>query len=213
MTRIACALGSIFAVVAFAGGARADEERPIQVGAVLGYAFPAGSLERGSRTSDVTFSAPFIAVDGAYRVSRAWSVGAAFSYGVAIPKLCVSSSDCTSSLGHDETLALLGRWHVGQWGPFAPTVDAQLGYEWLGTSLSDNGAKSARSYRGFAGALAADAMFNLSSRIALGLRMELRTGVFHRAAIVASGVDASGPTDGSALHLWPALGARAVATF
>lgn len=213
MTRTACALGSLLAVVAFASGVSADEKRRIQVGALLGYAFSAGSLERGSRTSDVTFGAPFIAVDGAYRLSPAWSVGAAFSYGVAIPKLCVTSSDCTSSLGHDETLALLGRWHVGQWGLFAPTVDAHLGYEWLGTSLSDSGAKSARSYRGFAGALAADAMFNRSSRIALDLRMELRTGVFHRAAIVASGVDASGPTDGNTLHLWPALGARAVVTF
>ncbi len=213
MTRTACTLGSMLAMIAFARGARADEQRPLQVGAVLGYAFPAGSLERGSRTSDVTFGAPFLALDGAYRMNRAWSVGAAFAYGVAIPKLCVAASDCTSSLGHDETIALLGRWHVGQWGLFAPTVDAQLGYEWLGTSLSESGAKSTRSYRGFSGALAGDAMFNLSSRIALGLRMELRTGVFHRVSVVASGVDASGPTDGTTFHLWPALCARAVATF
>lgn len=210
MTRTVCALGLL---VALGGSASADEGRPMQVGGVLGYAFPAGLLERGSRTADVTFGAPFVAFDGAYRIAGAWSVGAAFSYGVAIPKLCATSSDCTSSLGHDETLMLLGRWHIGQWGPFAPTVDARLGYEWLGTSLSDNGVTSVRRYRGFAGALAADAMFDVSSRIAVGLRTELRGGVFHRAAVVASGVDQSGPTDGSTLHLWPVLGARAVVTF
>ena len=213
MTRTACTLGAMLIFAALARHARADEERRIEVGTALGYAFPAGSLERGSRTSDVTSGVPLLELDGAYRVSRAWSVGAALSYGVAIPKLCATSSDCTSSLGHDETLALLGRWHVGQWGRFAPTVDAQLGYEWLGTSLSDNAAKSARSYRGFAGELAANAMLDVSSTIAIGLRMELRGGVFHHAAVVASGVDASAPTDGSALHLWPALGVRAAATF
>jgi len=94
-----------------------------------------------------------------------------------------------------------------------PALDAQLGYEWFATSLFDSGASSTRCYRGFVGALAANAMFSMTSRFALGLRMELRGGVFHRTARAAPGIDAAGPTEGNTLHLWPTLGARAMVTF
>lgn len=206
-------LGAMMVVVAVARGAQGGEVRPVELGATVGYALPAGSLESGSRMSDLTFGAPFGGLDAAYRVNRAWAIGASFAYGVTTPTLCATFSDCTSSLGHDETLALLGRWHVGRWGRFAPAVEGQIGYEWFSASLSDNGAVSERSYGGISAALAADALFAVTTRLAVGLRAELRGGVFHRATLVAPGIDASGPTEGPTLHLWPTLGARATATF
>jgi hypothetical protein len=197
-----------FALVALPAGAHAAESPDVELGGSLGYAFPSGVLERGSRVRDVTFGAPLVSVDGAARVHPLLSLGAGLSYGIVIPTLCVTASDCTASTGHDFVTTLLARFHLGRWRAFEPSVDGALGYEWLGVGLSDEGVSSRRAYRGFVAAFAGDAMLRVSPRVALGVRFELRGGTFHRASLVAPGVDVSRPTDGDGLHFWPILAFR-----
>jgi hypothetical protein len=210
--RLVAAAG-LLATLASAPPSGADEPARVQVGATLGYAFPAGSLERGSRTSDVTFGAPFLQADGSYRVHPLVSAGGGISYGTVLPTLCATASDCASSLGRDVTVSFLARLHMGQWKAFEPSVDGSIGYEWLATSFSNDDVTSQRLYRGFAGGLAADALLRASPRFAFGLRLEVRGGSFHRTSLVAPGVDVGGPTDGNLIHLWPAVGLRAIASF
>ena len=38
---------------------------------------------------------------------------------------------------HLDTLAALGRWHIGTWRSFQPDIDVELGYEWFGSKLAD----------------------------------------------------------------------------
>ena len=198
------------AVSARTSTARGDATR-VQTGASLGYAFPAGALERGSKVSDVTYGLTELRIDGAYRLSPAWLIGLAVGYGVAIPKLCATSSDCVSSLGHDVTLGALGRWRVGVWKTFEPSVDIELGYEWFKANSTDNGATSSRAYRGWYASLAAFGAFRLSRRFILGPVLATTGGIFQNAAFEAPGVSTSHGTDGALPHLWLRLGVRAVA--
>src|SRR5262249_18778669 len=95
--------------------------------ASLGYAVPAGSLERGSRVSDTTFGAVPIQLDGAYFVAPRLALRLSAAFAIAIPKLCASSADCTKSLGRDVALDAGVRFALPDVGPFAPRLDAGLG--------------------------------------------------------------------------------------
>lgn len=190
--------------------ARADDA--LQVGGHVGWAFPAGALERGSRTSDLTFGTPLFGFDVVQRVSPRIGLGAAFSYGVVIPTLC-AASDCTSSLGRDVALTVVGRFAVAEWRKVEAGIDVGVGYEWLSTKLSDSGTTSRRTYRGFAGQLDADLLLRVSAHVRLGPRLELRGGNFHRVSLDAPGIDASGPTEGTTFHLWPAIAFRVTGSF
>jgi hypothetical protein len=200
------------AAILVASIARADDEERhrAQIGGAIGWAFPAGSLEEGSRTSDETFGVTTFALDGAWRLHEKLSAGLLFQYGVVTPKLCATSSDCTSSLGRDVVLAPLVRWHLGRFGAFVPSLDAAIGYEWLSSKLSWKGVVSRRGHRGVFFGLDAFAGFALSRRVILGPTLGLAFGVADHSSIEAPGVDASHAVDGHALHLWPKLGARVV---
>lgn len=202
---------AMFLVLLWPAEARPESQHRIETGATLGYAFPGGNLERGSRTSDVTHGAALLELDGAYRFRPALSAGLAVSYGVTIPTLCESSSDCIASLGHEITVAGLVRWHVGSWRAFEPSATVAIGYEWLGTSLSSQGVTSSRGYRGGFAELAIEPMFRVSTRLVLGPAFGVRGGVFMRTSLEAPGISETRPTDGSELHFWPWLGVRAVA--
>ena len=193
--------------------ARAADPRKTELGADLGYAFPAGGLERGSALSDVTFGAARLGLDGAYRLHSLFSVGAAISYGIVIPTLCNTGGDCTSSFGSDLALGVLGRWHVGTWGFFEPALDLKLGYEWFSAKHSDSDVVSSRSFRGFQAAVRGDGQFRLSRVFSLGPFVDLSVGIFSKARLEAPGIDRARDVAGSAAHLWIALGARALASW
>jgi hypothetical protein len=199
-----------FGALLLTGAAGAAEPSRFDLGADLGYALPAGSLERGSDLSDLTYGSVGLGLDGAYRWHPLFAAGLVASYRAVIPKLCSSGGDCTSSLGHDASIGVLGRWYIGAWGVFVPDLDLRLGYEWLTAKHADAGASSSRSFRGFVLGVAGHAQFTLSRTFTLGPFLELTSGSFGRASLDAPGVSQSRETDGTALHLWMALGIRAV---
>jgi hypothetical protein len=182
--------------------ARAQDLRLIEVGATVGYSLPAGSLERASSSSDVTFGLVDLGLDGAYRLHERWSLGSAIHYGVLLPKLCSSGSECWSSLGHDVRIGGLARLHAGPWGRFRPTIELEVGYEWLGTERVEEGVSSERTYRGWSSALRAQALFGLSPAVSIGPVFEVDAGFFTHRSLHAPGVDARGAADGPAAHAW-----------
>jgi hypothetical protein len=188
--------------------AHAEQPRRLQIAGQLGYGFPGGILERGSELSDVTWGLVGLGVDGAYRFSRFWSVGAALSYGASIPKLCATSGDCVSSLGHDFRAGALARWQIGKWQSFEPDVDLELGYEWLVTKLVDNAAVSRRGARGPEATLAAHGQFALWQDVSIGPVLAFSTGIFTRASLDAPGIETERDTDGSTVHFWTFVGFR-----
>jgi hypothetical protein len=191
------------------GLAQAQEVRRSQLGVSLGYAAPAGSAEQGADLSDVTFGIIEAGVDGAYRIEDRWSIGLATHYGVAIPTLCSSSSECKASLGHDVRVGALGRVVIGRWGSFEPDAEVELGYEWFASKLVDSDVAAERKYRGVQATLRAHGSFELTRAFILGPSLELGTGIFGHAALDAPGVHEDGSTDGTSVHLWLGAGIRA----
>lgn len=206
-------LGALVAACVTARSAFAEEPRPLELGASLSGALPAGAIERGSRTSDVAFGAALGSLDVALRVHPAVDVGFAFAYGAVVPTLCASAAECVASTGHDASFALLGRWRFATWHALRPALEASLGYEWLETHLVDGDVSASRRYRGLAGGVAVLGGFALSERWTLGPTLGMRGGVFARARIDAPGIGQSRATDGARLHAWPFLGVRLAAHF
>jgi hypothetical protein len=108
---------------------------------------------------------------------------------------------------------LLGRWHVGTWGVFEPDFDLQLGYEWFGAKHVDGDVRSTRSFRGFEAAVRGHGQFRISRVFSLGPAAEVSLGTFSHATLKAFGIDDARATDGTALHLWVALGVRVFASW
>jgi hypothetical protein len=200
------------ATIALASTSRAQEgERSrVQLGGAIGWMFPAGCFEQGDRASDETFGVVALSVDGALRVHPRVSIGLFFQYGIVTPKLCATSSDCSSSLGRDVALAPLVRWHVARFGVVAPSIDFTVGYEWFSSKLSDSGVTSTRGHRGVLFGLDAFCGFALSPHVTLGPMLGLAIGFSDHTSIDAPGVSTSSSVDAGARHLWPRLGARVV---
>lgn len=173
-----------------------------EASASIGYALPAGSLERGSRLGDTTFGAVPIQLDGAWFVTPRVALRLSAAFAVAIPKLCATASDCTSSLGRDVALEAGVRFALPDIGPFVPRLDVGSGWEWYTTSLSDHGVSSTRAYTGptFA-ALSLAAPLRVSRRFAMGPSLGVRAGVFTSATrTTPAWTDTT--LDGSAAHAW-----------
>ena len=128
----------VLASVLLAAPARADDERPrrFEVAASFGYAFAAGSSERGADLGDVTFGKAPIGLAATYRLTRGFALGISGQYGFVIPTLCSEGSDCISSLGHDVELLATARFFLPRLLGAEPYVDAAAGYEWFGTEQS-----------------------------------------------------------------------------
>lgn len=187
----------------------APEERPWSVGLSLGYSFPVGSLEEASRVSDTTYGLVAVAPDVAYRIDPRLGIFVRGSYGVGVPTLCASASDCQDSLGSDVQLILgsrfsferaIGRRFFGELG---------LGYEWYASTLSDEGVESTRRYRGALFSTRAGVDFGLGKHFSLGPIVDVCVGELSHSSFESPGVDRSGRVDGAAVHGWITLGLRA----
>ena len=187
--------------------------RRVQVGVELGYAFPAGVLERESKTSDVVRGLVPLGVEGGYRLSPHVMLLARIQYGFGVPKLCATASDCIASLGHDIALEFGGRFFLPRLGPVSPEVSTLFGYEWFRSELSDNGVTSARDYRG--PMLAAVQLFsNLTrSNLSLGPFVTASSGIFAHRALETPAFSTDSYVDRAGIHVWVDLGFRGALSF
>jgi hypothetical protein len=194
---------------AIPAAAQDPPRRPFELAASLGCAAPVGWAERGSRVSDTTFADVPFALDAGYRITRFLGVVANVRYGVAIPTLCRSASDCESSLGNDVALEIAARLYVPHIGPVAGLVDAGVGYEWLTTRLVDASGTSARAYRGpelFSIRIAAP--FRLGARWTLGPVVGASFGTFTTYSLETNALSPSGDVPARAVHAWLSVGIR-----
>src|SRR4051812_47731229 len=100
--------GSALATLLVSGSAGAGDW---EIGIATGWAAPAGSAERGARTSDTTVGLVPLDLDVAYRFTPRIGVAASLRYAAAIPTLCAAADDCVSSLGHDTAVSLRARFY------------------------------------------------------------------------------------------------------
>jgi hypothetical protein len=194
---------------AIPAAAQAPPPRPFELAASLGCAAPVGSAERGSRVSDTTFAAVPFAFEVGYRLTRLLGVVAYGRYGVGIPTLCRSASDCESSLGSDVALEIAARLYVPHIGPVAGLVDAGVGYEWLATRLVDASGTSARAYRGpvlFSIRLAAP--LRLGRSWTIGPVAGASLGTFTTYRLETNALSPSGDVPARAVHAWLSLSIR-----
>ena len=193
-------LASCAAALLLAKPSRAVER--VETDASLGFALPAGSLERGSRVADTTYGAIPLRLDGAAFLAPSLALRASASFAVAIPKLCASAGDCASSLGHDVAVDLGARFAFHDVWRFAPRLDVGVGWEWYGSALSDHGVSSTRSYSGPTFVSLAIAMpIRFGDHFAIGPSSSVRAGTFTSATLTTPGATAS-RLDGAALHAW-----------
>jgi hypothetical protein len=159
--------------------------------------------------SDTTFADVPIAFDAGYRLTRLLAIAAHVSYGVAVPTLCRSVSDCEASLGSDVALTIAGRIYLPQTGPFAALVDVGIGYEWLTTRLAEAGATSTRAYQGpVLFSMQITAPIRLGRRWTLGPFAGASFGTFTTYSLQTNARPLSGDVPARAVHGWLSLGLR-----
>jgi len=201
-------------LVATPAGAGSESVRHFDVGASLGYAFPAGSSERGARLSDATFGSAPVDLTAMYRLSGRLAVGITGRYGAVVPTLCTDSSDCMSSLGRDVIVALRARVFLPRLLEAEPYADVGVGYEWFASKLADSGATSTHSYKGpilFSTELGMP--FELGSRWTLGPAFGLSLGTFVGSHLEAPGVSSEVGVSDRSIHGWVSLGVRMAVRF
>lgn len=215
MRCIAICAAVVLASVMHASPAAGDElGRRVEIGASLGYGLPFGDAERGSRVSDTTFGDVLLGVDAGYRLTRRVGVAVHAHYGIGVPTLCATASDCEASLGSDIGLELVARYHAPRIGPFAPQIDLGMGYEWLTTRLVDSGAQSARSYAGPVFVTArVTAPLGLGERWSVGPVLDGSYGTFTAFTLRTTAQSFSGDVPWRSPHVWLSLGVRAGLVF
>jgi len=165
------------------------EERQAEFGARLGFSFPVGLIERGTRESDLTYGMIPIALDAAYVLSSRVSLGALATYAPTIPKLCASTSECFASIGDDFSLILLTRLHppaIG--GRIRPDLELGVGYLWSRRTLDDSDVDSARTARGPAFRVALVPSVSLSRYFEFGLAVGTTLSIAGHVGLDAPGV-------------------------
>jgi hypothetical protein len=185
------------------------DARRFELAASGGYAAPFGEAEKGARVSDTAFGAVPFALDAAYRVTPFVGVAAHARYGVTIPTLCQSASDCEASLGRDTVLILSARFYAPRVWRLAPLLDVGIGYEWLTTQLVDAGATSSRSYGGpVVLAVQLAAPVRLGARWTLGPTLGGWLGTFTTYGLHTNAQSPAGDVPWRALHAWISPGVR-----
>jgi hypothetical protein len=190
--------------------ARADAPFPhrVLIGAELGFAFPIGSLERGSRVTDVVRGLVPLGIEVGYRVQPRIALVVYAQYAVDIPKLCATASDCLASLGHDIMLAVGSRLMLPPVGPLVPQLRALFGHEWFQSELSDQGVTSTRGYRGpLLASLQASGSLGSDDR-SVGLFGTLSAGVYSHRSLDTPAFNTGSFVDRPSLHFWLSFGFR-----
>jgi len=194
-----------------ARAAAAGDQAPgrLELGASVGVAAPLGGTERGERLRDTTFGAVPFALDAAYRIATRAGIAAHLHYGVVVPTLCPTASDCASSLGADVSAVVGARVHLPGRGPLAPIADVGVGYEWLTTRMSDAGAHSTRAHQGpVLVRLGLAAPFRFAGRWSFGPAADVSLGTFTAYALETNADSPAGRVPARALHAWVSVGAR-----
>jgi hypothetical protein len=192
--------------------ARADDDHPRRwdIAASFGYAFPAGSSERGAELADVTFGNTPLELGGAYRLSRHFGLGISGRYGFVIPTLCSGGADCVSSVSHDIAIQAKARFYLPRLLGAEPYADAGAGYEWFAGKLVDTGSTSTHSYNGpiF---LSVDVgmPFELGKGWTLGPALGLSLGTFVDSHLEAPGLSTDLGVSDPSVHAWLSVAARA----
>jgi len=187
--------------------------RAVQLGAELGYSFPWGDLERGSKVSDVVHGIVPFALEAGYRWNRQVSLVLEGAYGVGIPTLCATASDCKASLGHDIRIGVGGRFALPRIGPVLPQIRAIFGYEWFRSELTDNGVTSGRDYHGpILASVQAFGNFG-SENGGIGPFAAMSAGIFSRRTLDTPAFTWVSGVDAARIHLWFELGVRGAYSF
>jgi hypothetical protein len=200
----------VAAVLLLANITRADERW--DVGASLGYAAPVGFAQGGDAMSDTASALVPFSLDASYRATKQVGAGASLTYGIGVPTLCATESDCVASLGRDVSLALRARFFLPHFLRIEPTVDVGPGWEWLSTKLVDGAAESSRFHSGPVFLMEASAPLRLGRHTALGPVLGATGGTFttSRLGTPAFTRDDSG---GHSLHGWLSASLRCAISF
>ena len=200
----------ILAATAIVLASRSAGADGFEIAAMLGYAMPLGSAERGSQISDTTFGQVPFAIEAGYRLTSIVGVVARALVGVGIPTQCVTLAECESSLGSDVSFTLGARFFLPRIGPVEPIADAGLGYEWLTAKLADGDATSTRAYHGpVLLSLELAAPFSLGRRWTLGPMLGVSIGRFTSYALETNALSPSGAVPNGTWHGWLSVGIRA----
>jgi hypothetical protein len=208
------AIGSALCVFSRIANANEQFERPFELAASIGYAAPLGDAELGGRLSDTTFGAVPVALDAAYRLAPRVGLAAHLQYGVGVPTLCHTASDCVSSLGSDTVAAIAARIYLPASRAIAPFADVGIGYEWLTTRLSDSGAHSTRAFSGpVLSWLGLVAPLRVAGHWSIGPVANLTLGTFTRDSLETNLGSNSGSVTARGIHAWASLSVRLAYTF
>jgi hypothetical protein len=176
---------------------------PLELGAAIAYAAPAGSAEAGTRVSDTTIALAALDVDASYRFTPTLAAVAGVRYAAGIPTLCATASDCTSSLGRDVVVTARVRVFLPRVWRLEPRADVGVGWEWSLAKLSDAGAVSRRTWSGpIPLSIEAAAPLRIGESWTLGPVVAATTGVITHEGLETPSFSVDRSVDGQRVHAW-----------
>lgn len=199
-----------FAFLLVAPSAAAEDRW--DVGGSIGYAAPVGSSQRGDKTSDTASALVPFSIDASYRATRNVGVAASLGYGVGVPTLCGSASECVSSLGHDVSFSVRAKVFLPSVFRFEPAIELGPGWEWLTTKLVDGGVETSRAYGGPVFVVEASSPFRLGKRVTLGPVLGATVGTFTTARLDTPAFSRD-DFGGHAMHAWLSASLRCGVSF
>jgi hypothetical protein len=197
-------------VLTLSGPASADSW--LDVGARVGAALPLGAFDRTTRAGDTTFGGTPLALDAAVAVDPhgRWRVelGGLLRWMPTTPRLCGSTDECLSSIGHDTEIGALARLRAPRWRWVTPEGELGFGCSWSTRQLVDSDATSTRHWSGpvvLRGAIIPT--FRLGSHTRLGIVIGTALERSSHAEVEAPALSRRG-LEGAAFHGTLEIGAR-----
>ena len=222
MTRAIVAVAAL--ALASPAWAAEESESGVEIGARLGYAFPAGSLGAPPNGQDNDVSSYVnglvpLWLDAGYRFNHWAYLGAYFTYGLGLVNddrqdLCRNANvDCSAS---DVRLGVMGRFHLPMIARFSPWLGLGIGYEWGTFSFQQSALGNSNTDYGYSGWEFANfqtgADYKVAQKVAIGPFLSVSIDRFDSLSTTVSTANNTGMTDDElvkkSIHSWILIGAR-----
>jgi hypothetical protein len=184
-------------------------ERPgFDLGVRLGYAIPMGDILQDASIGDLMSGAIPVIIEGAYRATPNFSIGALFQGAFAQTKNCDPGASCSATIYR---FGVEGIYTARGDGTFDPWFGLGVGYEQMNLSVSSGGTSNDLDVHGFDATLQAGGEHRVGPQVAIGPFVSLSIGQY--GTLSSGGQSADIPGDATRMHEWLQFGARGTFNF
>jgi hypothetical protein len=126
----------------------AARAQSLDLGARAGVALPLGAFDATTRAGDTTFGGTPLGLDATIAIAPGVAAGALAVWTPTSPRLCGSTSECLSSVGHDAEVDALVRFRGPKFWRIRPEAEVGFGWSWSTRTIVDSDVTSTRRWSG-----------------------------------------------------------------